>query len=72
MTSLVITFLKKIIRKMAKIRFFSSKINLLIARKMIFKIFLQLLKVKITYILNIYIYIEVNMLMFLKKYIKRY
>ena len=33
---------------------FFSKINLVAARKKIFKIFFQLLKVKITYKLNIY------------------
>ena len=40
-------------RKMAKM-FFFSKINLVAARKKNFKIFIQLLKVKITYKLNIY------------------
>ena len=39
---------------MAKICFF-SKINLVAARKKIFKIFFQLLKAKVTYKLNIYI-----------------
>ena len=51
---------------MAKICFL-LKFNLVTARKKIFKIFVQLLKVKITYKLNI---ILVNML-FLKNYIKR-
>ena len=51
---------------MAKICFL-LKFNLVTARKKIFKIFVQLLKVKTTYKLNI---ILVNML-FLKNYIKR-
>ena len=54
MKSLILSFFWKIIPKMAKICFFSSKINLATARKKIFKIFFQLLKVKITYKLNIY------------------
>ena len=37
---------------------FFPKINFVTARKKIFKIFLQLLKVKKTYKLNIYIYID--------------
>ena len=46
-------FFEKICEKMAKKCFF-YKINLVTARKKIFKIFFQLLKVKITYKLNIY------------------
>ena len=52
MTSPIIPFFWKIMRKMAKMSFF-SKINIVTARKKIFKIFFQLSKVKITYKLNI-------------------
>ena len=48
-----VNFFLTIMRKMAKICFF-SKINLVTARKKIFKIFFQFLKVKVTYKLNIY------------------
>ena len=46
-------FFEKLCEKWLKYVFF-SKINLVAARKKIFKIFFQLLKVKITYKLNIY------------------
>ena len=48
-----INFFEKLCKKWLKC-FFSSKINLVTARRKIFKIFFQLLKVKITYRLNIY------------------
>ena len=53
MTSLICQFFWKIMRKMAKIGFF-SKINQVKARKKSFKIFFQLLRVKIRYKLNVY------------------
>ena len=53
-TSLIMSiFLKKKMRKMDKISF-SSKINLVTAGKKDFQGLFQLLKVKITYKLNIY------------------
>ena len=56
MTSLIMPiFLKNYGRNGSNMFFF--KINLVTARKKIFEIFFQLLKVKITYKLNIYIYI---------------
>ena len=48
-----VNFFEKLRRKWLKYVFF-SKINLVTARKKIFKIFFQLLKLKITYKLNIY------------------
>ena len=54
MTSLIRSiFLKDLCKKWLKYIVF-SKINLVTARKKICKIFFQLLKVKITYKLNIY------------------
>ena len=54
MTSLIVSiFLEKLCEKWLKYVFFL--INLVIARKKIFEIFSQLLKVKITHKLNIYI-----------------
>ena len=47
-----VNFFEKLCEKWLKC--FFSKINLVAARKKIFKIFFQLLKVKITYKLNIY------------------
>ena len=55
MTSLIMSFF--FFEKWLKYVFFSSKINLVTARKKIFKIFFQLLKVKITYKSNIYMLI---------------
>ena len=53
MTSLIMsTFLENCAKKGKNM--FLSKINLVTARKKIFKIFFQLLKVKVTYKLNIY------------------
>ena len=49
-----VNFVEKLCEKWLKYVLFSSKINLVAARKNIFKIFFQLLKVKITYKLNIY------------------
>ena len=51
MTSLIMSIF---LENYAKNMFFFSKINLVAARKKNFKIFIQLLKVKITYKLNIY------------------
>ena len=48
-----VNFFEKLCKKWLKYVLF-SKINLVTARKTIFKIFFQLLKVKITYKLNIY------------------
>ena len=54
MTSLIVSvFLEKLCEKWLKYVFFL--INLVVARKKIFEIFSQLLKVKITHKLNIYI-----------------
>ena len=54
MTSLIVSiFLEKLCEKWLKYVFFF--INLVVARKKIFEIFSQLLKVKITHKLNIYI-----------------
>ena len=59
MTSLIMSFFKKIMGKMAKI-FFFSKISLVGARKKIFKTFIQLLKVKIIYKSKIHYYANVS------------
>ena len=48
-----VNFFEKLCKKWLKYVFF-SKINLVTARKKIFKIFIQLLKVEIAYKLNIY------------------
>ena len=55
-----VNFLKNLCEKCLKYVFFFSKINLVTAKKKIFKIYFQLLKVKITYKLNIYIYIYIH------------
>ena len=49
-----VNYFEKLCEKWLKYVFFFSKISLVTARKKILKIFFQLLKVKITYTLNIY------------------
>ena len=55
-TTNYVNFFEKLCEKWLKYVFF-PKISLVTAKKKIFKIFFQLLKVKITYTLNTYIYI---------------